>query len=71
MNLHPIVKSFLFGLGAFSIFLVIAGILKLVSKVETPDAEYFGLFTNSDLMLGVAVALVITLSHERRKGLRK
>ena len=52
MNFHPIVKSFLFGLGAFSVFLVIAGILKWVSKVESPEAAYFGLFTNSDLMLG-------------------
>lgn len=71
MNFHPIVKSFLFGLGAFSVFLVIAGILKWVSKVESPEAAYFGLYTNSDLMLGVAVALVITLSHERRKGIKK
>lgn len=71
MNLHPIIKSFLFGLGAFSIFLAIAALLKLVSKAEIVDADYFGIFTNSDLLLGAAVAVVVTMSYERRKGLKK
>jgi len=45
-------------------------ILKLITHRISSDAEYFGLFTNQDLLLGVVVAAVLTFSHERKKKLK-
>ena len=68
--MHPILKTIIFGSGVFVIFTTIAIILKLVSK-QTPAVDsYIGLFTNSDIMLGLVVAVVVTFSHERKKKLK-
>ncbi len=66
----PIVKTFLYGVGVFSLFTVIALILKLVTNHQPVDADYFGLFTNSDLMLGVLVAVAVTIAHKRKMRLK-
>lgn len=68
--MSPIFKSILFGLGVFTIFAVIALILKLATNHQPVDAEYFGLFTNTDLMLGLVVATVVTINHERKRRLK-
>jgi hypothetical protein len=62
----PIFKSILFGLGVFSLFILLALILKLSTGQMPVEADYFGLFTNNDLMLGLVVALVVTINHERK-----
>lgn len=68
--MHPIFKTILYGVGVFTIFTTIAVILKLVTNQVPKEEAYFGLFTNSDLMLGLVVALVVTISHERKKKLK-
>ena len=68
--MHPILKTILFGLGVFVIFSTIAIILKLVSNQTPEEDAYFGLFTNSDIMLGLVVAVAVTFSHERKKRLK-
>lgn len=65
--MHPIIKTILYGLGVFVIFTILAVILKLVTNKIPENAEYFGLITNSDLMIGVVVAVAVTISHERKK----
>jgi hypothetical protein len=69
-NMPPFIKTVLFGLGVFAIFTTLAIILKLVTNHTPVEGEYFGLFTNSDIMLGLVVAIVVTLSHERKKKLK-
>ena len=64
--MSPIFKSILFGVGVFVIFSAIALVLKLATGKEL-DAEYLGLFSKTDLMLGLAVAVIVTLNHERKK----
>jgi hypothetical protein len=68
--MSPIFKSILYGIGVFAMFSVIALILKLVTNHKPIDAEYFGLFTNTDLMLGLVVAVVVTINHERKKKMK-
>ena len=68
--MSPIFKTILYGIGVFAIFSIIALILKLATNHEPVDADYFGLFTNTDLMLGLVVAVVVTINHERKKKLK-
>lgn len=65
--MHPIIKTILYGLGVFVIFTILAVILKLVTNKIPENAEYFGLITNGDLMIGLVVAIAVTISHERKK----
>ncbi len=67
----PIVKTILFGAGAFTVFTVIAVILKYATGQLPQEDAFLGIFTKTDLLLGLVVAIVVTLSHERRKNLKK
>ncbi|MBP1677195.1 MAG: hypothetical protein H6Q20_1754 [Bacteroidetes bacterium] len=64
------VKNILFGLSAFIIFMLISLVLKLVSNRIPENADYFGLFTNSDILIGLMVAILVTFTHIRRKNLK-
>jgi hypothetical protein len=67
----PIVKTLLFGAGAFVVFTVIAVILKFATGQLPQEDAIFGIFTQTDFLLGLVVAIVVTFSHERRKNLKK
>lgn len=60
-------KSILYGLGVFAVFTTLATVLKYLSHNLPEKADYFGLITNNDLMLGLIVALIVTITHEKRK----
>lgn len=66
----PFYKTILYGIGVFSIFTTIALIIKLVTNNKPVDADFFGLFTNSDLMLGLVVAVAVTIAHKRKMRLK-
>lgn len=66
----PFVKTILYGIGVFSLFTIFAVVLKLISGFEPQDGAYFGLVTNRDLLLGLAVAVVVTLNHMRRMKIK-
>ncbi len=70
MNIPSKLKPILYGIGVFLVFTTLMVILKLVTHHTPSDAEYFGLFTNQDLFLGLVVAVVLTFSHERKKKLK-
>lgn len=67
VDMPQFVKTMLYGLGVFVVFTILATGLKFASNNLPIDADYFGLFTNNDLILGVVVAAVVTISHERKK----
>jgi hypothetical protein len=54
----------------FTIFTTLSIILKIVTKHQTIDADYFGILTNKDLLMGAIVAVIVTLSHEKKKKLK-
>lgn len=66
-----IYKTILYGLGVFSIFACLTYILRLVSNKMPENAEFFGVYTSNDLLLGVLVAVFLTFTHERKKKLKK
>ncbi len=67
----PIVKTLIFGVIAFLIFTIIAFLLKLISSQLPQENALLGIFTETDLLLGLVVAVVVTFSHERRKNMKK
>jgi hypothetical protein len=70
MSIHPKLKLILYGFGVFTIFMSISVLMKLVSHRIYTDAEYFGLISNKDLMLGLLIAFVVSFTHEKRKRLK-
>jgi len=48
----------------------VAVALKLITNKTGDPEAYFGLMTNNDLMIGLVVAVAVTISHERKKKLR-
>ncbi len=65
-----LLKTLLYGASVFVIFTILAVALKLITNKGGDENAYFGLMTNSDLMIGVVVAVAVTISHERKKKLK-
>ncbi len=63
-------RILLYGLGVFVVFITIALILKRTTNQVPTEDEIFGLFTKTDLLLGLAVAVAVTFSHEKKKSLK-
>lgn len=66
----PFVKRVLFGIGVFSVFMIIALLLKYVAAGYKLDGSITDLITETDLMLGVLVAVFVTVAHIRRTKLK-
>jgi len=71
MAIPPKLQPILYGVGVFVVFTTLVIVMKLVTHRISVDAEYFGLFTKKDLLLGAAVAIILTFSHERKKKLKQ
>lgn len=67
--MHPFIKTILYGLGVFVIFIILAVVLKLLTH-RVDENAYFGIITKNDLLMGIVVALFVSLSHERKKKLK-
>ena len=56
-------KLFLYGAGVFCIYGILTWILKLVAKKMPEGDAFLGVFTSTDLWLGLAIAVILTYSH--------
>ena len=70
MEIHPKLKPILYGLGVFTVYIVLSLVIRLVAKRIPADAEFFGMFSTNDLLIGVVVAVVLTFTHERKKRIK-
>ena len=70
MNIPPNIKPILYALTAFLIFMAFSVILKLITNRHSSEDIYFNIVSNKDLLIGAGVALIVTLSNERRKKLK-
>jgi len=61
----------LYGVSAFIIFSILTWLLKLIAHRLPVVDGLFGVFSNKDLLLGVAVALVLVFSHAQKMKLKK
>lgn len=69
--MSPLIKTILYGIGVFSLFTVIAVIMKIYTGYKPSEPALFDLLTNSDLMLGVVVAFAVTFAHNRKMRHKK
>ena len=70
MSISPKLQPILYGLGVFAVFTILSVALKIITHRVSADAQYLGIFSNKDLLLGLVVALVLTFTHERKKKLK-
>ena len=49
MKIHPRLKSVIYGLSVFAIFMSVCLILKIFTHRVTPEDIYFGLLSNKDI----------------------
>jgi hypothetical protein len=70
MTIPPKIQPILYGVSVFIVFATLMIIIKLITHRIPTEAEYFGLFSNNDLLMGVVVAIILTFSHERKKKLK-
>ena len=61
----------LYGLGVFAIYALLTYVLRVFFSRATTDAEFFGVYTTNDLLIGVLVAVVLTFSHQGKKNMLK
>lgn len=71
MTIPPKIKPLLYGISVFIVFSTLVAVMKLVTKRIPTNAEYFGLYTQKDILLGAIVAVILTFSHERKKKLKQ
>ena len=69
--MHPVLKTFLYGLSVFIIYTIVVLILRQVINHTPTDYEYFGLFSKKDFLLGLFLAVVLTFTHEKKKKLKE
>jgi len=69
--MQPKFKPVLYGIGVFAVYALLTYILRLISGRVPETPEILGVFTTNDLLLGLVVALVLTISNERKKKLKK
>ena len=60
-------KIGLYGLGVFAVYVVFLVVLRLISGNIPEGAEFFGMFSRNDLLLGLIVAVVLTFSYVRKR----
>jgi hypothetical protein len=68
--MSPKIKPVLYGLGVFAVYIVLTYILRLIFNRMPTDAEFFGIYSTNDLLLGVVIAVALTITHERKKRLK-
>ena len=69
--MRPKLQIFLYGIGVFAVYMVLIAVIVWLSGNTSQNTILFGIYTKEHLVIGLAVALVLTVSHERKKKLMK
>lgn len=70
MNINPKLRPILYGTTVYVIYLVLTFLLKYFTHKTPFGDEWIGIYTKNDLLIGLAVALVVTYTHEQKKRLK-
>lgn len=65
--MSPFAKKILFAISVFAVFMILATVLKLISGQQNEEAVILRMFSETDLLLGVAVAALVTFNRERKR----
>ncbi len=68
--MHPKLKPVIYGLGVFTVYVLLTYVLRIIFKRTTSDATIFGVYSTNDLLIGLLLAVVLTFSHQRRKTIK-
>lgn len=68
--MSPKLKPVLYGLGVFAVYAILTYVLRIFFDRTSTDAEFLGIYSKNDLLIGVLVAVVLTFSHERKKNIK-
>ena len=68
--MHPKLKTGLYGLSILVIYAIIVFVLRRIINRNPIDYEYFGVYSQKDILLGFLLAIVLTFTHERKKKLK-
>ena len=63
-------KLLIYAISAFLVFMLLTWVLRLVAGKLPIEDGLWGVFKNSDLILGLVVAVVITFSHYQKRKLK-
>ncbi|NLI71521.1 MAG: hypothetical protein GX361_02165 [Bacteroidales bacterium] len=61
----------LYAFAVFAVFMILTWILKSVGGKLPVENGIWGVYKDSDFLLGVVVAGIVTLSHVQKRKLRK
>ena len=70
MKVHPRVEPILYGIIVFVIFYILTLVLKLITHQFPTVLSFETLFPKKDILLGLAVAVILTFTHQRKKKLK-
>lgn len=57
------IKLALYGVSVFCIYILLTWLLKLIAHKMPEGDAFLGVFTSSDLWIGLAIAVLLTYSH--------
>jgi len=66
-TLKSLLKTLLYGLGVFGVYIVIYCFTPLFSGRVPDEAVIFNFFTKNDLLIGLLLACILTFTHQRNK----
>jgi len=68
--MHPKLKLVLYGLSVFVIYSILTYVLRYVFNRMPTDAEFFGVYSSTDLLIGLVLALILTFTHVKKNKLQ-
>lgn len=69
--MNPKLRLFLYGIGVFIVYLILTAVVILISGRNPENPILFGIYTKEHLLIGLAVAVVLSLSHDRKMKMMK
>jgi hypothetical protein len=61
--MSPNTKALIYATSVFFVYIVLTYILRISFGKMPLDAAYLGVYTNNDLLVGVAISAVLTFTH--------
>ena len=68
--MNSTIKLIIYALSTFLVFLLLTWILRLMAGKLPIENGILGVFKNSDLLLGLVVAVAVTFSHIQKRKLK-
>jgi len=54
-------------LSVFVIYCILTYVLRYMFNRMPTDGEFLGMYSTTDLLIGLALALILTITHEKKK----